>query len=44
VIDPGEPRFGGRGAVYVGRLAPKKGVWLLLDAWRRLGGAPLCVV
>ncbi len=44
VLDPGEPRFGGRGAVYVGRLSPEKGVWLLLDAWRRLGGAPLCIV
>ena len=40
VPDPGEPSAPGRGAVYVGRLAPEKGVALLLDAWRGLEGAP----
>lgn len=40
VPDPGEPGTPGRGAVYVGRLAPEKGVGLLLDAWRTLPGAP----
>ncbi|MFQ5415604.1 MAG: glycosyltransferase family 4 protein [Myxococcota bacterium] len=44
VRDPGEPRFGGRGAVYVGRLSREKGVHLLLAAWRRLDGLPLAIV
>jgi glycosyltransferase involved in cell wall biosynthesis len=44
VEDPGEPAPPGRGAVYVGRLAPEKGVRLLLEAWRRLGSAPLAIV
>jgi glycosyltransferase involved in cell wall biosynthesis len=40
VPDPGAPSRPGRGAVYVGRLAAEKGVALLLEAWRRLPGAP----
>jgi len=42
--DPGEPVPGGRGAVYVGRLSPEKGVRLLLEAWREMQGVPLTVV
>jgi glycosyltransferase involved in cell wall biosynthesis len=41
VSDPGEPRFPGHGAVFVGRLAREKGVHLLLDAWRRMDGCRL---
>jgi glycosyltransferase involved in cell wall biosynthesis len=44
VMDPGEPIFGGRGAVFVGRLSREKGVHLLLEAWRHLGGHPLTIV
>jgi glycosyltransferase involved in cell wall biosynthesis len=44
VPDPGEPRWGGHGAVYVGRLSAEKGVHLLLEAWRGLGGYPLALV
>jgi glycosyltransferase involved in cell wall biosynthesis len=44
VADPGEPRFGGRGAVYVGRLSEEKGVRVLLEAWRELAGLPLALV
>jgi len=44
VPDPGEPAPPGEGAVYVGRLSPEKGVDLLVDAWRELGGAPLTVL
>jgi len=44
VADPGEPTFGGRGAVFVGRLSREKGVHLLLEAWRRLDGHPLTIV
>jgi glycosyltransferase involved in cell wall biosynthesis len=44
VADPGEPRPGGHGAVYVGRLSAEKGVRLLLEAWRRLGDYPLRIV
>ncbi len=44
VADPGEPSSGGHGAVYVGRLSAEKGGRLLLEAWRRLGGYPLCIV
>jgi glycosyltransferase involved in cell wall biosynthesis len=40
VPDPGPPGPPGRGAVYVGRLSREKGVALLLDAWRRIAGAP----
>lgn len=44
VSDPGEPRFGGRGAVYVGRLSEEKGARVLLEAWRELAGLPLALV
>lgn len=44
VPDPGEPAWGGRGAVFVGRLSREKGVHVLLEAWKWLGGAPLTVV
>jgi glycosyltransferase involved in cell wall biosynthesis len=44
VVDPGEPAWGGHGAVYAGRLSPEKGVGLLLDAWRELEGHPLLVL
>ena len=44
LADPGEPAPPGHGAVYVGRLAPEKGVDLLIDAWRFQGGAPLAIV
>ena len=44
VTDPGEPIFGGRGAVFVGRLSREKGVHLLLEAWSHLGGHPLTIV
>lgn len=44
LADPGEPAPPGRGAVFVGRLAPDKGVDLLLDAWRDQRGAPLTIV
>jgi glycosyltransferase involved in cell wall biosynthesis len=44
VADPGEPAVGGRGALYVGRLSPEKGVRLLLEAWRELEGRPLEIV
>jgi glycosyltransferase involved in cell wall biosynthesis len=44
VPDPGAPRFGGRGAVYVGRLSPEKGPRLLLEAWRGMDGFPLEVI
>ena len=44
LADPGEPAPPGRGAVFVGRLAPEKGVDLLIDAWREQRGAPLAIV
>ncbi len=44
VEDPGEPAPPGRGAVFVGRLSPEKGVDLLIDAWREQEGAPLTIV
>jgi glycosyltransferase involved in cell wall biosynthesis len=44
IPDPGEPSFGGRGAVYVGRLSPEKGVRVLLEAWRQMEGLPLTIV
>jgi glycosyltransferase involved in cell wall biosynthesis len=44
LADPGVPAPPGRGAVYVGRLAPEKGVDLLIDAWREQGGARLAIV
>jgi glycosyltransferase involved in cell wall biosynthesis len=44
LADPGEPAPPGRGAVFIGRLAPEKGVDLLIDAWREQGGAKLSIV
>ena len=44
IADPGEPRSGGHGAVYVGRLSEEKGARLLLEAWRELAGLPLTIV
>jgi glycosyltransferase involved in cell wall biosynthesis len=45
LADPGDPAPPGHGAVYVGRLAPEKGVDLLIDAWRSVGaGWPLTIV
>jgi len=44
VLDPGEPRFGGRGAVFVGRLSKEKGAELLLRAWRGMGEEPLRIL
>ena len=43
LADPGELAPTGRGAVFVGRLAPEKGVDLLIDAWREQRGAPLTI-
>jgi glycosyltransferase involved in cell wall biosynthesis len=43
VPDPGEPRYPGRGAVFVGRLSREKGVHLLLEAWRQMDGSPLTI-
>ena len=43
VLDPGEPRYGGRGGLYVGRLSQEKGVQLLLEAWREQGDVPLTI-
>jgi glycosyltransferase involved in cell wall biosynthesis len=44
VADPGEPHYGGHGAVYVGRLSEEKGPRLLLEAWREIAGLPLVIV
>jgi len=44
VVDPGRPAFGGRGAVFVGRLSREKGVALLLQVWERLDGLPLTII
>jgi glycosyltransferase involved in cell wall biosynthesis len=43
LADPGEPAQPGQGAIFLGRLAPEKGVDLLIDAWREQGGAPLAI-
>ncbi len=40
-LDPGPRSDYGSYAVFVGRLAPEKGVPLLLEAWRQLGAIPL---
>jgi glycosyltransferase involved in cell wall biosynthesis len=37
VPDPGPPAPLGQGFLFVGRLAPEKGIRLLLDAWERSG-------
>jgi glycosyltransferase involved in cell wall biosynthesis len=42
--DPGKPTFGGRGAVFAGRICREKGVHLLLEAWRSQAGHPLTIV
>jgi glycosyltransferase involved in cell wall biosynthesis len=43
--DPGRGAGAGRFAVFVGRFSPEKGLGVLLEAWRELGGAiPLKVV
>jgi glycosyltransferase involved in cell wall biosynthesis len=42
-VDPGCTKSVGDYAVFVGRLAPEKGVPTLLAAWRKLGGVPLCI-
>jgi glycosyltransferase involved in cell wall biosynthesis len=43
--DPGERSGSGEYAVYVGRLAEDKGLGVLLDAWKRVGGQyPLQIV
>lgn len=42
--DPGPGDRGGGFALFVGRLAPEKGVRTLLAAWRHLPGIPLKVV
>jgi glycosyltransferase involved in cell wall biosynthesis len=44
VVDPGEPRYGGHGALYLGRLSQEKGPRLLVEAWRELPGLPLTIV
>jgi glycosyltransferase involved in cell wall biosynthesis len=44
VADPGEPRYGGTGAVYVGRMSDEKGPRLLLQAWREMAGLPLLMI
>jgi glycosyltransferase involved in cell wall biosynthesis len=44
VPDPGEPRYGGAGAVYVGRMSDEKGPRLLLQAWREMAGLPLLMI
>jgi glycosyltransferase involved in cell wall biosynthesis len=44
VADPGRPAFGGRGAVFVGRLSAEKGVASLLEAWKGVAGVPLTII
>jgi len=44
VEDPGAPAELGRGAIFVGRLSPEKGVALLLEAWQAIPDFPLTVV
>jgi glycosyltransferase involved in cell wall biosynthesis len=43
--DPGHGEGEGEYALFVGRLSPEKGVDVLLEAWKRLGGSvPLVVI
>jgi glycosyltransferase involved in cell wall biosynthesis len=45
VDDPGERLSPGRSVLFVGRLAPEKGVKVLLDAWRKIRtSAPLVIM
>jgi len=44
VLDPGPPAPLGEGAAYIGRLAPEKGVDLLIEAWRAFPDVPLRIV
>lgn len=44
IEDPGETEEEGKGAVFVGWLAPEKGVLTLLSAWKSLSGIPLNIV
>ncbi len=44
VLDPPEPRFEGEYAVYVGRLSGEKGIYVLLEAWKKESQIPLVVV
>jgi glycosyltransferase involved in cell wall biosynthesis len=43
VYDPGPRTPPGNGVVFLGRLAPEKGVMTMLEAWRLLGDTPLAV-
>ena len=42
-VDPGCRQSVGEYAVFIGRLAPEKGVATLLAAWKKLGAVPLCI-
>ncbi len=44
VADPGPAPPPGKGAVFVGRLSPEKGIEALLAAWESLPGIPLTIV
>jgi len=44
VNDPGPTEPTGKGAVFVGRLSPEKGVDTLLKAWETLPGLPLTIL
>jgi glycosyltransferase involved in cell wall biosynthesis len=41
--DPGTKQEMGSYALFLGRLAPQKGIPTLLSAWRSLGHVPLCI-
>jgi glycosyltransferase involved in cell wall biosynthesis len=45
LLSPPRPKFSPGGyALFVGRLSPEKGIFTLLNAWKRLGNVPLKVV
>jgi glycosyltransferase involved in cell wall biosynthesis len=44
VLDPGPAGELGQGAIFVGRLAPEKGIDVLLDAWKKLPQVRLTIV